>query len=166
MINWVLIWKRLRPDYRLAFYFRLEMKTPLSTLLLTFLFCQCYSHQKRLDMIYKWKTIEFEFSNPAEREEMIKNKSFIPGNSVPIDVDTWKNGTYSLSWIFACLVNSLIIYPIYIIQIMTTGYSWPSPSSRTVSLHLWWPCLTEGTETSICSGLILIGPGIPVHVRA
>ncbi len=40
-----------------------------------------------LKQLAEWKEVEFEFPSPNVRENAILNNNYIPGNSVPIDVD-------------------------------------------------------------------------------
>lgn len=40
-----------------------------------------------LKQLAEWKELEFEFPSPNIRENAILNNGYIPGNSVPIDVD-------------------------------------------------------------------------------
>lgn len=48
-----------------------------------------------LDIVYKWRTVEFDFPNEAARENHIRSKQYIPGTNVfPLDVDVWHGGIY------------------------------------------------------------------------
>lgn len=42
---------------------------------------------KPLKMLYQWREMEFQFPSQEDRENAILNNVYIPGNSVPIDVD-------------------------------------------------------------------------------
>lgn len=48
-----------------------------------------------LKQLAEWKELEFEFPSPNIRENAILNNGYIPGNSVPIDVDIDYRGNRS-----------------------------------------------------------------------
>lgn len=66
--------------------------------ILVFLIVACLAHQtfssKKLELLYKWKELDYEFPSSSVKQRMIRNQEFIPGNAVPIDVDTWQNGKF------------------------------------------------------------------------
>jgi hypothetical protein len=45
-----------------------------------------------LEVLFEWKDMEFAFPNQAARDVLVKTRAYIPGNSYPIDVDTWQQG--------------------------------------------------------------------------
>ncbi|XP_067005954.2 protein yellow [Anabrus simplex] len=47
---------------------------------------------RNLDVLYGWKSIDFKFPSRAARDSMLRSGVFVPGNSVPLDVDTWQVG--------------------------------------------------------------------------
>lgn len=40
---------------------------------------------------YHWKTIDFAYEQPAERQEAIERKTFIPENVIPVGLDVHEN---------------------------------------------------------------------------
>ncbi|KAL0278636.1 UNVERIFIED_CONTAM: hypothetical protein PYX00_000403 [Menopon gallinae] len=46
----------------------------------------------RMEVVYQWKSIDFEYPDRRSREESIAKGEFVPGNAVPLDVDVWNNG--------------------------------------------------------------------------
>lgn len=47
-----------------------------------------------LKILSEWKEMEFEFPSRDIRESAILNKNYIPGNSVPIDIDIDYRGNW------------------------------------------------------------------------
>lgn len=45
--------------------------------------------RSELNMKCQWKQIDFQFPTPEARETALKDKSFIPNNVIPIDVDMY-----------------------------------------------------------------------------
>jgi hypothetical protein len=45
-----------------------------------------------LEVLFEWKDMEFAFPSHSAKEVLIKTRAYIPGNSFPIDVDTWQQG--------------------------------------------------------------------------
>ncbi len=50
------------------------------------------SQLKSLATEIEWKQLDFDFPTAEMRNESISDKSFIPGNSVPVDVDVYYGG--------------------------------------------------------------------------
>lgn len=55
---------------------------------------------KSLKALAEWKEMEFEFPSNDIRESAILNNLYIPGNSVPIDVDVDYRRNYQFFIIF------------------------------------------------------------------
>ena len=70
-------------------YFQLYLN--LYRLAFAFLFSTA-AGVSRLHTQFAWKTIEFNYRSNGLREQAINSGTFIPGNSVPLDVDTWREG--------------------------------------------------------------------------
>lgn len=51
------------------------------------LLTQSSSYSQHLKMVAEWKTLDFVFPGPDDRQLAIRSGNFIPGNCVPIDVD-------------------------------------------------------------------------------
>lgn len=67
--------------------------SPILPLILIALLSSCTSGH--LDVLYRWRTIDFEFPNETVRRKYIENEDYIPGvNSLPLDVDIWHGGTF------------------------------------------------------------------------
>lgn len=54
---------------------------------------------RSLKVLSEWKEMEFEFPSNDIRESAILNNNYIPGNSVPIDVDVDYRRKYQLIWL-------------------------------------------------------------------
>lgn len=65
----------------------------LSVLMLLFLGSTNPTRAARLlEVLYEWKDVEFAFSSQSARDVLIKTRAYIPGNSYPLDVDSWQQG--------------------------------------------------------------------------
>ncbi|KAJ9577614.1 hypothetical protein L9F63_005801, partial [Diploptera punctata] len=65
----------------------------IPVLLLMFLGTSCPSRAARLlDVLFEWKEMEYAFPSPSARDVLVKTRAYIPGNSIPIDVDVWEQG--------------------------------------------------------------------------
>jgi hypothetical protein len=65
----------------------------LSVLLLLFLGSTNPTRAARLlEVLFEWKDVEFAFPSQSAKEVLIKTRAYIPGNSFPLDVDTWQQG--------------------------------------------------------------------------
>lgn len=53
--------------------------------------------QEKLKNIYSWKALEFAFPNEFAKLAAIKSGSYIPGVSLPIDVDVYNTGTNEIN---------------------------------------------------------------------
>lgn len=53
--------------------------------------------QEKLKNIYSWKALEFAFPNEYAKLAAIKSRSYIPGASLPIDVDVYNTGTNEIN---------------------------------------------------------------------
>lgn len=53
--------------------------------------------QEKLKNIYSWKALEFAFPNEFAKLAANKNGSYIPGVSLPIDVDVYNTGTKEIN---------------------------------------------------------------------
>jgi len=58
----------------------------------SFLLLKGYTSIEKLKSIYSWKTLEFAFPNQQAKENAIQEGHFIPGASIPIDVDFYHRG--------------------------------------------------------------------------
>ncbi|CAD6203518.1 GSCOCG00009803001-RA-CDS, partial [Cotesia congregata] len=47
-----------------------------------------------MELIYAWKTIDYEFASSAAREQAILEKSFIPENNVPLGLEFWRDKVF------------------------------------------------------------------------
>lgn len=47
---------------------------------------------KQLKVEFEWKDVEYAFPSKAAKDVLIKTRAYIPGNSIPIDVDAWQRG--------------------------------------------------------------------------
>ena len=66
---------------------------------LFFLLCFCISGLNfcwgDLDVVYQWKSVDFEFPNDGIRENYINTGEYVPGTyALPLDVDVWYKGKY------------------------------------------------------------------------
>lgn len=62
----------------------------LTSVLLLVALLSAHAHRaslKNLNLISEWKDIEFSFPSPSHRQEAIENGHYMPGRSLPIDVD-------------------------------------------------------------------------------
>ncbi|XP_037026149.1 major royal jelly protein 1-like [Bradysia coprophila] len=67
---------------------KMPTKTSSVVLLLILMLSKISTQQLvSLKQLAEWKELEFEFPSPNIRENAILNNGYIPGNSVPIDVD-------------------------------------------------------------------------------
>lgn len=76
------------------------------TVLLIFVVCFGLS-SARLDVLYKWRTMDFEYPNQAARDSHIRNGDFIPGtNSMPLDVDISYQGVTQVHFLVKSFSSS------------------------------------------------------------
>ncbi|XP_074116276.1 yellow-h isoform X1 [Cotesia typhae] len=47
-----------------------------------------------MELIYAWKTIDYEFASSAAREQALLEKSFIPENNVPLGLEFWRDKVF------------------------------------------------------------------------
>lgn len=45
------------------------------------------TYGKQLRWVTQWKSLDFVFSSPREREEALASRRFIPENCIPLDMD-------------------------------------------------------------------------------
>ncbi len=64
----------------------------LTLLLLTTIGTKCRAQFTYLGLIAQWNQMEFAFPSPELRQLAIYQRKYIPGNSVPIDVDVDYSG--------------------------------------------------------------------------
>jgi len=58
------------------------------------LFLAASNAENKMKVLHQWRSVDFEFPTPAARASAIQAKSFIPGNSIPLDVDVYQTGEY------------------------------------------------------------------------
>lgn len=79
----------------LQFVNRFTMKPEVTCLLrviVSFLLLRGSENIEKLKNIYSWKALEFAFPNEHVKELAIQEGRFIPGASIPIDVDFHHRG--------------------------------------------------------------------------
>jgi hypothetical protein len=47
---------------------------------------------KLLEVLFEWRDVEFAFPSSSAKDVLMKTRAYIPGNSFPIDVDSWQQG--------------------------------------------------------------------------
>jgi hypothetical protein len=47
---------------------------------------------KLLEVLFEWRDVEFAFPSQSAKDVLMKTRAYIPGNSFPIDVDSWQQG--------------------------------------------------------------------------
>lgn len=45
-----------------------------------------------MQVIHKWRTVDFDFPSSSNKLAMIRAGLYIPGNSLILDADFWQNG--------------------------------------------------------------------------
>lgn len=55
---------------------------------------QRVEQSSKLQEVYSWKELDFDYPDKLARSEAIRNGSFIPGALVPIDTDVYYGKTY------------------------------------------------------------------------
>jgi hypothetical protein len=67
----------------------------LAVLVLMFLGASSVTRAARLlDVLFEWRDMEFAFPSQSAKDVLVKTRAYIPGNSYPIDVDTWQQGEF------------------------------------------------------------------------
>lgn len=72
--------------------FQLKMLPTALFCMLTLTSAVPASPNKKMEVLYHWKSVDFLFPNDRMRKQMISTGQFVPGNSIPLDVDTWQKG--------------------------------------------------------------------------
>lgn len=63
-------------------------------MVLLFLGFFSFGSPRQLKLVNDWKSVEFNFPSPQLRQDAISRGEFVPGNSVPLDIDVHYKGFY------------------------------------------------------------------------
>ncbi|XP_057331641.1 protein yellow-like isoform X2 [Microplitis mediator] len=47
-----------------------------------------------MELIYAWKTVDYEFASDVAREQALLEKSFIPENNMPLGIEFWRDKVF------------------------------------------------------------------------
>lgn len=64
----------------------------------------------RMEEVFNWKRIEYQFRNNAHRQQMIESGQFVPGNSVPTSIALWSTKIFMTTPRFKQGVPATISY--------------------------------------------------------
>ena len=66
------------------------MKTFLILLVAIF----CITVEARLYEKFAWRTLDYNWRSPADRENALRDKTYTPQTNVPVGVERWRNKVF------------------------------------------------------------------------
>lgn len=124
----------------------------------------------KLEEVFKWKTIDWQWPNEQARSDAIKNGNFVPGGSMPNALLPWKDKlfvtvprySFSNHYCFA-LSNTLrdhVIYKYYL-QIFENLWINPLPSGDPI---IAYSCFIMDRGANIISSIASIRTGLHFYI--